>query len=92
MSGIIIEESGMRFGDYEETDVFYIEKSEQYQKTLKPSGIKSCEILLLRNKMLLFIEAKKTCPNYFEASSTEEKKQKYEKYVNDIVQKMKDSR
>ena len=60
MSGIIIEESGMRFGDYEETDVFYIEKSEQYQKTLKPSGIKSCEILLLRNKMLLFIEAKKT--------------------------------
>ena len=71
---------------------FYIEKSEQYQKTLKPSGIKSCEFLLLRNKMLLFIEAKKTCPNYFEASSTEEKKQKYEKYVNDIVQKMKDSR
>lgn len=54
-------------------------------------GVRSCEFLLLKNEMLFFIEAKKTCPNHLEASSTEEKRKKYEEYVNDIVQKMKDS-
>lgn len=91
MSGIIIEESGMSFGEYEEDNVFYMEKSKQYTKSLMPDGIKICEFLLLRNRNLLFVEAKKSCPNYYEANSTEEKKQKYEEYVDDIAQKMKDS-
>lgn len=91
MGGIIIKESEMLFGEYEKNNVFRMEKSEQYRKLLMPYGIKICEFLLLRNGNLLFVEAKKSCPNYYEANSTEEKKQKYKEYVDDIAQKMKDS-
>lgn len=91
MGRITIEESEMCFGEYEEENVFYIEKSPQYTKNLMSDKIKSCEFLLLKDRSLLFIEAKESCPNYYEADSTEEKKKKYEEYVSDIVQKMKDS-
>lgn len=30
--GVIIEESGLRFGEYDEDQVFQIEKSGQYEK------------------------------------------------------------
>ena len=38
---VTISESDMRFGEYREEDVFYIEKCEQYQNNLMPNGVKS---------------------------------------------------
>ena len=45
--GVIIEESEMQFGEYDMTQVFHMEDSEQYVKKLKPNGIKSCECVLI---------------------------------------------
>ena len=39
--GVIIEESGLRFGEYDEDQVFRIETSAQYTKSLRNKGIKS---------------------------------------------------
>ena len=46
--GVIIRESGMEFGEYDENQVFRIEASEQYTKSLRQNGIKSCEFILRR--------------------------------------------
>ena len=37
--GVIIRESGMEFGEYDENQVFPIEASEQYTKSLRQNGI-----------------------------------------------------
>lgn len=68
---MIIEESGMRFGEYQDNRVFYIEKSPQYQNRLMPNGIKTCEFILQRNPSLCFIEAKKSCPNQISKETSE---------------------
>lgn len=44
--GVIIRESGMEFGEYDENQVFRIEASEKYTKSLRQNGIKSCEFIL----------------------------------------------
>lgn len=85
---MIIEESGMRFGEYSDSKVFYIEKSPQYQNHLVSNGIKTCEFILLRNSALCFIEAKKSCPNLITEDTPEEKIEKYNEYINDITTKM----
>ena len=71
--GIIIRESDMKFGEYEEDQVFQIEKCPQYTEKLKPRGIKSCEFILRRGKRLYFVEAKKSCPKQIMADTPEEK-------------------
>ena len=60
--GVIIEESGLRFGEYYEDQVFQIETSPQYTKSLRDNGIKSCEFILRKGKKLYFFEAKSSCP------------------------------
>lgn len=85
-----IQESDMEFGEYDDSCVFRIEKSAVY-KDLSVCGIKTCEFVLLKDNSLFFIEAKSSCPNHFAANSIEEKKKKYDEYVSEIVQKMKDS-
>ncbi len=89
--GLIIAESGMQFGPYENDDVFYIEKSSQYCKQLSKKGIKICEFIWRKNNRLYFVEAKTSCPRQITAVSSEEKRQKYETYVHDIVLKMRHS-
>ncbi|MCC8103583.1 MAG: hypothetical protein LIP11_15460 [Clostridiales bacterium] len=86
-----IHESGMSFGEYDDNQVFQIEKSRQYTEKLMQSGIKSCEFVLRREEKLYFVEAKTTCPRQIEADSPEEKKWKYQEYINDIVLKMRHS-
>lgn len=86
-----IAESDMLFGEYKDEQVFQIEKSVQYMEKLRPNGIKVCEFILHRDKKLYFIEAKKSCPKQIDASSPEEKKKKYNQYVNDIALKMQHS-
>lgn len=60
--GVIIPESDMEFGTYQEKQVFRIEESEQYTKKLRQQGVRCCEFILLRSNKLLFIEAKKVIP------------------------------
>lgn len=88
---MIIEESGMRFGEYPDNKVFHIEESPQYQIRLMPNGIKTCEFILLRNPSLCFIEAKKSCPNQILEDTAEEKVKKYNEYIDDITTKMRHS-
>lgn len=88
---VTISESDMRFGEYREEDVFYIEKCEQYQNNLMPNGVKSCEFVLTRADTLYFVEAKTSCPNQITADSTEEKRKKYNDYIAEITDKMRHS-
>ncbi|MCC8047415.1 MAG: hypothetical protein LIP12_18335 [Clostridiales bacterium] len=88
---MMIRESNMNFGKFEDSQVFQIEKCEQYQKGLKLKGIKSCEFILRKGKKLYFVEAKTSCPKQITADSSEEKIKKYHDYVNDILSKMKHS-
>ena len=89
--GIVIQESDMRFGEYEKDRVFQIEQCSQYTEKLRQNGIKSCEFILLRGKKLYFVEAKKSCPNQIMAETVEEKRIKYKEYIQEIVLKMKHS-
>lgn len=88
---VIIPESEMQFGKYSENQVFYIEDSEQYKEKLRQNGVRSCEFVLLRGNRLCFIEAKKNCPNQIKADSPDEKKKKYNEYIQEIVEKMRHS-
>ncbi len=57
-----ITESGMKFGPFNEENVFYIEKSRIYKKTDK--SFKIAEFILLSNnsKEIKIVEAKKSSP------------------------------
>lgn len=88
---ITIEESGMCFGEYEDDCVFHIEKCDQYTKHLMPNGVKSCEFILSRGKSIYFVEAKTSCPNQITEGTPEEKKDKYDEYINDITDKARHS-
>lgn len=88
---VIIDESDMHFGEYSEEDVFYIEKSDQYQNNLKGNGVKSCEFILKKADTLYFVEAKSSCPNQITADSPKEKREKYNEYIADIIDKMRHS-
>lgn len=88
---VVITESGMKFGEYTEEQIFHLEKSAQYTENLMPHGIKSCEFILRRKNRLYFVEAKSTCPKQITAETPEEKKEKYKTYIQDIVLKMRHS-
>ena len=93
--GGVIEESGLRFGEYPEDQVFQIEACEQYTRSLRPNGIKTCEFILRRGKKLYFFEAKSSCPRQVVRSipenKKEEKKKAYDEFINEIVLKMRHS-
>lgn len=88
---VTILESDMQFGEYTEEQVFHLEKSTQYVRKLRPNGIKSCEFILRRDSELFFVEAKSTCPKQIIADTPEEKRIKYNAYVQDIILKMRHS-
>ncbi len=91
---VMIEESGMKFGEYEESQIFHIEKSKQYKALnhgLQTSGAATCEFVLLKDGILCFVEAKSSCPRTIHEDSTEESKEKYEDFVQQITRKMTDS-
>lgn len=81
----------MCFGEYTEEQVFVIEKSTQYYEKLRPNGIKSCEFILRREDRLYFVEAKTSCPRQIDATTSEEKREKYNAYIHDIALKMRHS-
>ena len=87
---IVIEESGMKFGEFPEEILFRIENSPLHISFGR--GIKTVEFLLLKKKeLLLFVEAKASCPNAANKDETEEKNQKFREYYDDITDKFSDS-
>ena len=91
MAKVVISESGMQFGEYNSSNIFQIETSEQYVSKLKPSGIKISEFVLLRDKNLFILEAKTSCPNYNSYHDSTEKEAKYNEYINSICCKFRNS-
>ena len=91
--GVIIEESGLRFGEYYEDQVFQIETSPQYTKSLRDNGIKSCEVILRKGKKLYFFEAKSSCPRQImkDIPNKDEKKKQYDEFIKEVVLKMRHS-
>lgn len=82
----IISESEMNFGVFDESDLFYIEKSQIYHEL--GEGIKTVEFILkYDNKSIVFLEAKKSCPNTFNRFESEEKEKKFEEYYSSITDK-----
>ena len=91
MADVRVVESGMSFGPFPDSDVFQIEKSSLYTSRFSPFGVKTCEFVLRKDKKILFVEAKTSCPNHEAAMSNEEKRVKYDEFVHDIAQKMRDT-
>jgi hypothetical protein len=84
-----IKESEMFFGEYEENDLFEIEKSGIYKEL--GSGIRTVEFILKQKNNIIFLEAKKSCPNAANRYETEGKKEKFEEYYSAITEKFADS-
>ena len=86
----VISESEMNFGKFEEADLFYIEESKIYRNL--GTGIKTVEFILRYNEnSIIFLEAKKTCPNAANRYASEEKELKFEEYYSEIAEKFIDS-
>ena len=69
----------MNFGKFDESKLFYIEASKVYKEL--GTGIKTVEFILKHNEdSIIFLEAKKTCPNVA-------KEQKFEDYYKSITEK-----
>ena len=82
----VIPESGMNFGKYDEKDLFHIETSEIYKKL--GDGIPTVEFILKYNgNNIVFLEAKKSCPNVANRYESKEKEQKFEEYYGSITEK-----
>lgn len=91
MNKIVIEESDMKFGEYNPDKIFHIEECSQYTKELKYTGVQICEFVLLHKDKLLIIEAKKTCPNHDNAKESIKKFDKYNEYIESIAMKFRSS-
>lgn len=87
MGKVIINESDMIFGEYESENVFQIEKSDMYTSQMRDNEVKVTEFVLLRDKKLLFLEAKKSTPNYKNCRESEERLKKYNEYIQAICDK-----
>lgn len=76
----------MNFGKFDETDLFHIEDSQVYKGL--GSGIKTVEFILKYDEnSIVFLEAKKSCPNAANRYESEEKEQKFEEYYVAITEK-----
>lgn len=87
----IIPESEIDFGPYDEADLFHIERSEIYKHF--GDGIKTVEFIIRRveEKDIIFLEAKRSCPNYANRHDSEEKELKFEEYFSSVTDKFIDS-
>lgn len=87
---VVIEESGVEFGEFEETRLFQIENSDIHKRA--GEGIKTVEFIYLTEEgNVLFVEAKSSCPNIANRNENEDKQRKYEEYYTDIADKFEDS-
>lgn len=85
-----IEESGVKFGGFDEECLFWIERSDIYKQM--GEGIKTVEFIhLTEEENVLFVEAKTSCPNVANKNDNEDKQKKYEEYYADVADKFIDS-
>jgi len=83
---MMIPKSEMNFGPFEETALFQIEKSKIYKDL--GTGIKTVEFILrYAEDSIVFLEAKKSCPNAANRYESEEKREKFEEYYAFITEK-----
>lgn len=88
--GIIITESGRDFGEFAEDNLFYIEHSDMLKQL--GNGIKTVEFIsILDKKIVLFLEAKTGCPNPANKSKSDESKDRFIEFYDDIAEKFQDS-
>ncbi len=81
-----ITESEMRFGAFDEKDLFHMEESRIYRNI--GSGIKTVEFVLKYNEnSIVFLEAKESCPNAENRFESAEKEEKFEEYYSSITEK-----
>lgn len=77
-------ESGMTFGPFNDSQIFYIEKSKMLKRC---NGIKSVEFIYHKKKtVLMFVEAKSSSPIKRSGNMDE-----YEAFLDEIIQKFTDS-
>lgn len=70
----------MNFGKFDETNLFHIENSKIYKDL--GLGIKTVEFIPKYNEnSIVFLEAKKSCPNVANRYESEEKEQKSADYI-----------
>ena len=82
----VITESEMNFGKFDEINLFHIEDSKIYKDL--GSGIKTVEFILKYDeKSIVFLEAKKSCPNADNRYESAEKERKFEEYYSSITEK-----
>ena len=82
----VITESEMNFGKFDEADVFHIEDSQIYKNL--GSGIKTVEFILKYDEdSIVFLEAKKSCPNAANRHESEEKEQKHREFSSSYTSK-----
>lgn len=77
---VTFEESGMTFS-FEENDIFYIEKSERFNRI---AGAKPCECVVMHDDKVFLIEAKSSTPR-------PQNKEQFVTFVGEIAQKFTDS-
>ena len=83
---IRIQESEMNFGEFQEENLFHIEKSKIYKDL--GDGIKTVEFILRYDKKsIVFLEAKKSCPNAANRYENGGKSEKFEEYYTSIAEK-----
>lgn len=81
-----IIESEMNFGNFDESNLFYIEDSQIYKRL--GSGIKTVEFILKNDRnSIIFLEAKKSCPNAANRDISKDKNEKFEEYYSSITEK-----
>lgn len=82
---ITIPESDMLFGEFNEEDLFHIEKSNIYKDI--GSNIKTVEFILKQKNNIILLEAKKSCPNASNKDESHNKQTKFEEYYSSITDK-----
>lgn len=78
---ITINESGMSFGPFDDSCVFWAEKSKLYKKVGK-NKVKTVEFVLAEDNKLQFLEAKSSSPKPTRDSTT-----KFDDFINEIFLK-----
>lgn len=88
---VVICESGLEFGQYEEKNFFRIENS-SIQKSAGDK-VKTVEFVMLKQSedsdSVIFLEAKSSCPNA--ANTSDDNKKNYENFFTEITAKFYDS-
>ena len=78
---IRIDESGMSFGPFHASNVFWVEKSELYQK-VRNREVKTVEFILAEDNKLQFLEAKSSSPR-----PVADNKIKFDDFIDEIALK-----